>query len=509
MSQIVWCQKMSLIDTYKEKFIECMNSNQEIGFVEKVNHPVVYVKGLPNVILSEVVFFESGCMGITTSLSEDYVEVMTFGTDPVTVGEKVSRSDGILQIPVGEGLLGNVINSLGESMYRNKVISGIDSFRSIDASPPPINLRARIDKPLETGVPLVDLLIPLGMGQRELIIGDRNTGKTSFVLQTLLSQAKRGSVCIYAGIGKKKHSIKMVEKFLDKHGVRSNVVIVGSASSDSPANIYLTPYTAMTIAEYFRDKGRDVFLALDDLSTHAKYYRELSLISKKFPGRDSYPGDVFYAHARLLERAGNFKVGSKVVSITCLPVASSIEGDITGYIQTNLMSITDGHIFFDQSIFKSGKRPAINYFLSVTRVGRQTQSQVRWGINRELSSFFYLHGKTERFIHFGAELNEGIKSTIEMGKKLDQFFDQTTEEIYSMDVQTILFVLIWSGLLKEETSGKIRFYRSKAQGLFDKDPEFRDKITKLIDSCEDFNSLLGKVSAKHKELIDYMERAKV
>jgi F-type H+-transporting ATPase subunit alpha len=198
-----------------------------------------------------------------------------------------------------------------------------------------------------------------------------------------------------------------------------------------------------------------------------------------------------------------------MVSITCLPLASSIEGDITGYIQTNLMSITDGHIFFDQSLFKSGKRPPINYFLSVTRVGRQTQSKVRWGINRELSSFFYLHSKTERFIHFGAELNEGIKATVDMGKKLDQFFDQTSEEVYAIDVQIILFVLIWSGILKEETSGKIRFYRSKAQKLYEDDPVFRDKVKKLISTSEDFNTLLGKIGAKHKELIDYMENAKI
>ena len=498
---------MSLEDIYREKFTEYLNKNQEIGFVEKVNHPVVYIRGLPGARISEVVIFESGCMGVVTSLSEEYVEVMTVCTEPVLVGGKVARSGDILQIPVGNGLLGSVINPLGESLYENKVIADISEYRSIQAKPLPINLRERIKTCFETGVPLVDLLIPLGKGQRELIIGDRNTGKTSFVLQTILSQAKLGTVCIYAGIGKKKYSLKKVEQLMDKHGVRNNVIIVGSASSDPIGSIYLTPYTAMTIAEYFRDSGRDVLLVLDDLSTHAKYYRELSLISKKFPGRDSYPGDVFYAHARLLERAGNFKVGNKTVSITCLPVASSIEGDITGYIQTNLMSITDGHIFFDHSIFKSGKRPAINYFLSVTRVGRQTQSQVRWGINRELSSFLYLHGKTERFIHFGAELNEGIKSTMEMGKKLDQFFDQTAEEIYSIDVQTILFVLIWSGILKEETSGKIRFYRSKAQGLYDKDHEFKNKISKIINSCNDFNSLLGKVSSTHKELIDYMERA--
>lgn len=501
---------MSLNATYKEKYNTCLDKIGETGFVEEVNHPVVYVKGLPKARMSEVVYFESGCMGVVTSLSEDFVEIMVLSNKPVLVGTQVSRSGEILRVPVGEGFLGNAVNSLGDSLYENKVITNIDEFRGIDSTPPSINLRERISAPLETGVSLVDFLIPLGKGQRELIIGDRNSGKTTFVTQTILSQARSGSVCIYAAIGKKKHSIRRVEEQLEKFGVKNQVIIVGSASSDPIGYIYLTPYTAMTLAEYFRDKGRDVLLVLDDLSTHAKYYRELSLISKKFPGRDSYPGDVFFVHARLLERAGNFKVGDgKVASITCLPLAETVEGDMTGYIQTNLMSITDGHVFFDQEIYKSGKRPAINYFLSVTRVGRQTQNKIRWGINRELSSFFYLHGKTERFIHFGAELNEGIKSTLEMGKKLDQYFDQTTDEIYPIDVQILLFVLIWSGVLKEETQGKILFYKSQAKKMYDKSPAFKDKVKKLIASCDDFNQLLGKVSAQHKELLDQIERAKV
>jgi F-type H+-transporting ATPase subunit alpha len=501
---------MSLKDTYKEKYISCLDKTKETGFVEEVKHPVVYIVGLPKARLSELIYFESGCMGVVTSLLDNYVEVMVFSTKPVAVGTQVSRSAEILQVPVGEGLLGNVINSLGDSLYENKVIVGIEEHRNIDATSPTIDKRQRVSIPLETGVSIVDFLIPLGKGQRELIIGDRNTGKTTFALQVLMSQAKLGTICIYAAIGKKKHSIKKVEEQLERLGIRESVVVVGSASSDPLGYIYLTPYTAMTIAEYFRDMGKDVLLVLDDLSTHAKYYRELSLISKKFPGRDSYPGDVFYAHSRLLERAGNFKIGNnKIASISCLPLAEAIEGDITGYIQTNLMSITDGHIFFDQSVYREGKRPAINYFLSVTRVGRQTQSGVRWGINRELSSFFYLHSKTERFIHFGAELNEGIKSTLEMGTKINEFFDQTSEEVYPINIQIILFVLIWSGVLREETQGKIKFYKSQAQKLYDKDPVFKDKIKKLIDSCSDFNLLLGKVSAQHKEIIDYMEKAKI
>lgn len=501
---------MSLTNIYKEKYDAGLEKTKETGFVEEVKHPVVYVRGLPKARLSELIYFENGCMGVVTSLTDEYVEIMVFSSNPIAVGTPVSRSDEILQVPVGEGLLGNVINSLGGSLYDNKVIMDAEEYRNIDATPPTIDARQRISTTLETGVSLVDFLIPLGKGQRELIIGDRNTGKTTFVLQALMSQAKSGSVCIYAAIGKKKHAIKKIETQLNRLGLKDKIIIVGSAASDPLGYIYLTPYTAMTIAEYFRDKGIDVLLILDDLSTHAKYYREISLISKKFPGRDSYPGDVFFAHSRLLERAGNFKIGNgKVASITCLPLAEAIEGDITGYIQTNLMSITDGHIFFDQAIFREGKRPAINYFLSVTRVGRQAQDKVRWGINRELSSFFYLHSKTERFIHFGAELNEGIKATLEMGVKLNQFFDQTNEEIYTLDVQTILFILIWSGVLKEENQGKLSYYKSQAQKAYDKDPVFRDRIKKLIASCTDFNQLLGKVSAQHKEIIEYLEKYKL
>ena len=260
---------MSLIDTYKQKFSDSMVETKEIGFVEKINHPVAYVNGLPSAVLSEIVYFETGSMGMVTGLTTDHVEVLTFADEAVRVGEKVSRSGEVLKVPIGEGLLGQAINSLGTSLYQNKVITGISEYRGINAAPLPINVRERIKSPLETGVPTVDLLVPLGKGQRELIIGDRNTGKTTFVLQSMIYQAKLGTICIYAGIAKKKHSLKKVEQLFDRHGVRQNTVIVGSASSDPIASIYLTPYTAMTIAEYFRDMGKDVLLILDGFLINA------------------------------------------------------------------------------------------------------------------------------------------------------------------------------------------------------------------------------------------------
>ena len=491
----------------RQKFTQYLAQTGEVGFIERVQHPIAHVSGIPGAGVWEVIYCENGCMGVVMSLAGDLAEVLLFSNEMIVVGTKVCRTGTPLEISLGDALLGTVIDPLGFSLKDGVVTPGLTEKRGIDIAPPGIDVRERVREPLETGLSMVDFLIPLGKGQRELVIGDRNIGKTTFVLQSMLSQAKKGAVCIYAGIGKKKHSIKEVEMFLWGHGISRNSVIVGASSSDPIGHIFIAPYTAMTIAEYFCSKGRDVLLILDDLTNHAKYYREMSLIAKKFPGRDSHPGDVFYSHARLLERAGNYKLpDGKTAAITCLPVCETIGGDISGYIQTNLMSITDGHIFFDQDLYKAGKRPAINYFLSVTRVGRQTQSKVRWGINRELSSFMVLHSKTERFIHFGAEINEGIKSTLEMGNNINFFFDQALEEILSINVQIVLFTLIWTGILKEESEGKIKFYIVQAQKLYDKEPNFKTSIDEIINSCSDFNQLLGKVSAKYKDILAILDK---
>lgn len=497
---------MSLENIYKQKFEKCLEVNKEVGFVEKIIPPIVYVRGLPEAKVWEVVYFEEGYMGVIKSLESDLVEVLVFTDRGISVGEKVSRSGDILQVPVGDTLLGQIVNPLCIPLQENMLIPNLLEKRVIDVAPPGVDRRERVSEPLETGVSMVDFLIPLGKGQRELVIGDRNIGKTTFVLQAILSQVRKGCICIYAAIGKKKHSIKSVETFFNKYNARDKAVIVASSSSDPIGFIYITPYTAMTIAEYFRDRGQDVLLILDDLTDHAKYYREMSLLSRKFPGREAYPGDVFYTHAKLLERAGNFKIGNnKSASITCLIVAETVEGDMSGYISTNLMSITDGHIFFDQDLYKRGKRPAINHFLSVTRVGRQTQSTVRWGINRELSSFLILHNKTERFIHFGAEINEGIRSTLQMGEKVNFFFDQSMEEILELNIQILIFGLIWVGLLGDSSEGKIKYYVNQSQKLYGTDAKFKGMVDSIVSESSDFNQFLGKISAQHKNVIDYLE----
>ncbi|MCA9398046.1 F0F1 ATP synthase subunit alpha, partial [candidate division WWE3 bacterium] len=333
---------------YQKLFEEIIEQTGEIGFVTRISHPIISVEGLPTIHPEELVIFESGELGQVFTINKESVEILALSGKPMPIGTRVSRMTKQVTIPLSRDIIGKTISSLGTYYSSGLPIEEKDEERTIHAAAPGISSRTKIIKPLITGVSIVDLLVPLGKGQRELVLGDRKTGKTNFLLQAMLTQAKEGTICIYAAIGKRKVEIKHVEKYIRDNEIADQTLIVASSASDPVGLIYLTPYTAMTIAEYFKDLGHDVLLILDDLSTHAKYYREISLVGQRFPGRSSYPGDIFYAHARLLERAGNFKTSSgDAVSITCLPVAETVEGNISGYIQTNLMSITDGHIYFD------------------------------------------------------------------------------------------------------------------------------------------------------------------
>lgn len=478
---------------YRKDFKQLLGEIGETGYVEVVSHPVVYISGLPGVTPYEVVIFENGEMGWVSSLAENLVEVIVLSDSPIKNGTQVARTGELLKVPVGNELLGHSVTPLGEPIYKG-LAPQCSVFRDVDVAAPGIDAREKVREPFETGVSVVDLAIPLGKGQRELVVGDRKTGKTEFLMQTMLMSAYKGTVCIYAGIGKRKNDLKKVEKFVKDAGIASQCIIISSSSSDPLGYIYLTPYTGMTMAEFFRDQGKDVLLILDDLTTHAKFYREISLLGKRFPGRGSYPGDIFYTHSRLLERAGNFKTPKGTVSITCLPVAETVEGDISGYIPTNIMSITDGHIFFDNAIFDVGRKPAVNYFLSVTRVGRQTQSRLRWSINRELFSFLTLLEKTQDFIHFGAEINEGIKNTISMGEKILAFFNQPMGKIIDLNVQIIMFTLIWLGIIDLVDLAAAQNTMELTAKKYREDPEFKKKIDDLVSSASDLNDLLGKVA---------------
>lgn len=490
----------------EDRFEQLLEQTKEIGYVGMTAYPIIYVKGIPSVRMSEIVLFEGGELGMVISLSEEYAEVVLFSKESVPIGTRVVRTQKPFHLDISDSYIGNFIDPAGRPFDEKVQIKDIKESRYIDALPSKIDARERVLEPLLTGVSVVDLMVPLGKGQREMVLGDRKVGKTAFLLQTVMTQAREGTLCIYAGIGKKKMEAKAVESFVKEKGIGKNFIGVFTFASDPLGLIYITPYSAMTLAEYYRDNGRDVLVILDDMTSHAKYFREISLLNKKFPGRESYPGDVFYTHARLFERAGNFKFPDRPRSITCLGVGETVSGDISGYIQTNLMSITDGHIFFDVDIFEEGRRPAINTFLSVTRVGRQTQTPLRWGVNRELTTFLTLLEKTQKFSHFGGELNEGIRATLGMGERINSFFTQAMGTAFSLNVQIVFYALIWVGTFNNYSKEQIRNLMLRMEGLYQSDDGFKAQVDGIIEASAQFNQLLGEIGSKSKSLLSAIEK---
>ena len=478
-----------------------LSTSEEIGFVEACNHALVYASGIPQATIQEIVMFETGELGVVLSLSRDQAEILLFSKGSVKVGTRVTRTGAKQEMPVGFELLGKTVNPFGHPLDAGVTMEMPKVSRPIDIPPSGINTRKRISMPFETGVTIVDLLIPLGKGQRELIIGDRKTGKTSFLNQTILKQANLGTICIYAAIGKKKTEIKKIENDFKEAGIIQNTVIVASSSEDPAGVIYLAPFAAMALAEYFRDEGHDVLIVLDDLFAHAKFYREIMLIGRRFPGRNAYPADIFYTHARLLERAGNFALqnGSEH-SITCLPVVESVEGDIAGFIQTNLMSMTDGHIYFDVDMFGKGRRPAINPFLSVSRVGRQTQTSLRLSLHRELISFLTLHAKLENFSHFSAEAGSGIKRTLEVAERIYTFFTQNASDVKTLDLQLVIFGLLWTDFWKELPAMEkdIKKINKTYQGSLAAQALIKD----IVNNSKTLNDMLLEIKRKQDRVLE-------
>lgn len=431
----------------EQQFNKLLEKTGEYGVVTQVSHPIVFIEGLPKVRTNEVVMFESGQKGEVFSITRGKVEARNFSHEPVRVGTKVTRTDELMSIPTGIELMGQTINPLGEPLDPTVTFKAPKERRPLDAKPAGISGRQKLDTPMATGITLIDLLLPLGRGQRELIIGDRKTGKTSILMTTIKKQVEEGVIAIYCAIAKKKSDIKKLQSFFEQERITDKVIIVATSSFDSPSLIYQTPYAGMAIAEYFKEKGQHSLIIFDDLSTHAKFYREMSLLAKRFPGRDSYPGDIFYIHSKLLERAGNFKHPTVKggVAISCLPVMEIVEGDFTGYVSTNVMGITDGHIYLDSNIYYTGMRPAVNIPLSVTRVGRQTMDKLSREVNKFLTAFLSQYDKLLNLSHFGQELTDDVKKHLRLGDMVFKLFNQP----YQLTIPTAVQLIILSMILQD------------------------------------------------------------
>ncbi len=472
-------------------FKDYLEANGEVGEVEQVFSSIVYATGLPKLKPNEVVVFENGQLGQVISIQSDRSQILILSHELVRVGEKIARTGESLSINISDEILGRVVDCLGNPLDGKKNAFGGEK-RKIDVAPLKLKDRSLVTDPIETGVSLVDLLIPIGKGQRELVIGDRKTGKTKFFIKTIMNQTRKGNICIYASIGKKIIEIKEMLEALESKEARANTVIVATSAADAPGLVFITPYTAMAIAEYFRDKGRDVVIFFDDLTNHAIYYREISLLARRFPGRSSYPGDVFYIHSKLLERAGNFAKGS----ITAFPVAESIMGDISGYIQTNLMSITDGHVFFDTELSNLGRRPAINPFLSVTRVGQQAQTNLVRELSHELSSFLVTLERLRDFEHFGAELSEDIIQKLALGDRVLNFFDQP-RDVVPINVSVLIVSMLWIGSWRNQNVKDIKLKYGKMIDDYNLNGAFRKNIDDLISKSNSFQEMLNNIRERN------------
>jgi F-type H+/Na+-transporting ATPase subunit alpha len=474
-----------------------INQFKEFGEVTQIKYPIVEAVGLPSARIREIVVFDTGEIGQIYDLSDSSVRIILFSPLAVRPGSRVTRTNTQLQIPARNDYFGYVLNPFCTPLLKPLKDAKTDGYLTVDIAPKSIDTRLKITKPFITGTAVVDIVTPLGLGQRELVLGDRKTGKSTFVLSAVNKQIEGGTIVIYAAIGSKKSDIKALEEYmLSSEERKNNMIIVSTSSFDSPGLIYLTPFTAMTLAEYYRDRGRNVIVILDDLLTHAKFYREFSLLAESFPGRDSYPGDIFHVHAKLLERAGNYihpEVGE--VSITCLPIAETQDADLTGYIVSNLMSITDGHLFFDSNVYAKGTRPAINTSLSVTRVGRQTQDKIMKDINREVGGLFSVYEKVENLSHFGSELSESVKNTIMLGEKVQHFFNQPEGITLPKEVYLTLFALVWLGAVNTEAD--IEKARENLNTAFKNNTALFTELLK----ADSFNSYLKQVGTKKDELM--------
>ena len=450
-------------------------TSAEGGVVISSADGIVHIDGMNRAVYGEIVTFENGAKGMVESVEPSHLGIMLFdGAESVGVGTLVTRTGKRAGIPVGEAFLGRVINPLGEPIDGKGAIEAV-GYNPIEKQAPGILERQSVDTPLHTGILSIDSMFPIGRGQRELIIGDRQTGKTSIATDTILNQKDTGVLCIYVAIGQKASSIARVAEDLKKHGAMGYTTIVAATASDSAPLQYIAPYAGTALAEYFMAQGKSVLIVYDDLSKHAVAYRAISLLLRRSPGREAYPGDVFYLHSRLLERSCRMRDDLGGGSITALPIVETQAGDVSAYIPTNVISITDGQIFLETALFNAGNRPAVNVGLSVSRVGGAAQTKAMKKANANLRIELAQYKDMESFSQFSSDLDAETRRQLEHGKALMELLKQPLYQPKSDAEQVVLLTLaahgvldeIKTGELRQKTSAFVRQFRTDPSGVMD------------------------------------------
>jgi F-type H+-transporting ATPase subunit alpha len=477
-------------------------TSESTGFVVQVGDSVATVYGLSGAIYGELLSFSSGATGIALNLEEETVGcVLLSGESGVRDGEDVKGTGRVVSVPSGEDFMGRVVNPLGEPID-GKGPAKAEGWLPVEAPAAPVIERGSVDTPMQTGILSVDSMIPIGRGQRELIIGDRQTGKTALVIDTIINQKGKNIYCVYCAIGQKSSSVAAIMRSLEKTGAMDYTFVVLASASDSAAFQYLAPYSAVAMAEHFMHKGKDVLVIYDDLSKHAVAYRTISLLLRRPPGREAFPGDVFYLHSRLLERAAKLSPGRGGGSITALPIVETQAGDISSYIPTNVISITDGQIFLDTELFNSGFRPAIDVGLSVSRVGGAAQFKAIRKIASRLRLDLAQYREKAAFAQFGSDLDKATQDKLAQGERLMEVLKQPQFSPYNTARQyIILFSAVNGHLLSVETKKIGPFVKGFLEYMEAHYSSVMDSLDKTGESSAEMDHTIIEALDKYKGVV--------
>ena len=495
--------KNHIVDQLKKQIenFEAETKTEKIGTVLEIGDGVAKISGLSDCMASEMLEFPEGVYGVALNLEEGQIGAMILGNyENIKEGDTVKSTGKILSIPVGEEMIGRVINPLGQSVDGKGEIAS-EKFYPIEKIAPGVITRQSVNQPVQTGIKAIDSMIPVGRGQRELIIGDRQTGKTAIAIDTIINQKGQDMICIYVAIGQKESKIARIVAELEKSGAMEYTTVVLAGASDPAAFSFIAPYSGCALGEYFMDQGKDILVIYDDLSKHAWAYRQISLILKRPPGREAYPGDVFYLHSRLLERSAKLNKDFGGGSLTALPIIETQAGDVSAYIPTNVISITDGQIYLESDLFYKGIRPALNVGLSVSRVGSAAQTKAMKKVAGKLRLDLAQFRELEAFAQFGSDLDENTRKQIERGRRTVEILKQKQYEPVAMENQVAIIYALTNGFLDDVEVSKVKtweddfqkYMKSNAkevlQLIAEKKELSDDVVSKLEKSIKDFKDV--------------------
>ncbi|MDR0197750.1 MAG: F0F1 ATP synthase subunit alpha [Oscillospiraceae bacterium] len=468
----------------------------DTGTVVTVGDGIVRIHGLEKCMLGELLEFENGVRCMALNLEQDFVGAVMLGAEAeIKEGDAVKRTGNIVSVPVGKELLGRVVNSLGQPIDgKGPVLT--EEIRPIEREAPGIIARERVNVPLQTGIKAIDSMIPIGRGQRELIIGDRQTGKTAIALDTIINQKDTGVICIYVAVGQKNSTVAGVVEQLRVAGALDYTIVVAASASELAPLQYIAPYSGCAMGEYFMEQGKDVLAIYDDLSKHAVAYRALSLLLKRPPGREAFPGDVFYLHSRLLERAAKLSKENGGGSLTALPIIETQAGDISAYIPTNVISITDGQIFLETELFNSGIRPAVNPGVSVSRVGGDAQIKAMKKVSGSLKLEYSQYRELQAFSQFGSDLDKSTKKRLAKGERIVEILKQGKSSPLSVEKQVIIIYAVINNYLIDVPAGKVSSYETDLFRWLDNNGK------EVVDALKSEKALTESVETKLKAALD-------